>query len=144
MCQCQGHRCSEYELYTRMLYTGKKCDNYPVIEEFLKNCDAVFTTFFAFEMLVKVIARGFILHKHAYLRDKLNWLDFVVVVTSILSAVAEYLPESSYWQQIGFASILRLVKVLRPLRFSLSIYNTGEGGWSWEGAEGGRETQVYV
>jgi hypothetical protein len=27
-------------------------------------------------MVLKIFARGFVLHKHAYLRDPWNWLDF--------------------------------------------------------------------
>ncbi len=39
----------------------------------------------AWQMIVKIIARGFILHKHAYLRESWNWLDFVVVMASLIS-----------------------------------------------------------
>jgi hypothetical protein len=28
------------------------------------------------QMVLKIFARGFIMHKHAYLRDPWNWLDF--------------------------------------------------------------------
>ena len=41
--------------------------------------EIVFTIIFLVEMLIKIIARGFFMHKHAYLRDRMNWLDFVVV-----------------------------------------------------------------
>ena len=39
----------------------------------------VFTAIYTLEMTLKIISRGFILHKYAYLRDPWNWLDFVVV-----------------------------------------------------------------
>ncbi len=34
------------------------------------------------EMVVKVVARGFVLHPFTYLRDPWNWLDFAVVALS--------------------------------------------------------------
>ena len=42
-------------------------------------CRYVFTAIYTLEMLLKILAKGFILHSYAYLRDPWNWLDFVVV-----------------------------------------------------------------
>ena len=39
-----------------------------------------FAVVYTLEMILKVLARGFVLHKHAYLRDPWNRLDFVVVM----------------------------------------------------------------
>ena len=33
-------------------------------------------------MMLKIFALGFVLHRHAYLRDYWNWLDFIVVIFS--------------------------------------------------------------
>lgn len=40
----------------------------------------VFAAIYTVEMILKIIAKGFALHKYAYLRDPWNWLDFVVVI----------------------------------------------------------------
>jgi hypothetical protein len=42
--------------------------------------EIVFTAIYTTEMIVKILARGFIVDKHTYLRDPWNWLDFVVIV----------------------------------------------------------------
>ena len=40
----------------------------------------MFAAIYTIEMILKIIAKGFALHKFAYLRDPWNWLDFVVVI----------------------------------------------------------------
>ena len=74
----------------------------------LKVANTVVTALFGAEMVLKVVAHGFILHKTSYLRreDALWWnlLDFVVVTSSFLSLAFPSL------------SILRVLRVLRPLR----------------------------
>lgn len=40
----------------------------------------VFAAIYTLEMFLKIIGRGFALHKYAYLRNAWNWLDFLVVV----------------------------------------------------------------
>lgn len=41
----------------------------------------VFTLIFLLEALIKIISMGFFLHKHAYIRDTWNVIDFIIVVT---------------------------------------------------------------
>jgi hypothetical protein len=62
--------------------------------------EIVFTIIFLVEMIIKIIARGFFMHKHAYLRDALNWLDFIVVVSGTISVLMDMLslPKSSISQ----------------------------------------------
>lgn len=58
-------------------------------------------------MGLKIFAYGFIFNKKAYLRDLWNFMDFVIVFTSLLPLVIN----------IGFSvSALRAIRVLRPLR----------------------------
>ncbi|CAG5099650.1 Oidioi.mRNA.OKI2018_I69.XSR.g16619.t1.cds [Oikopleura dioica] len=71
----------------------------------------VFTAIYTLEVVIKVIAKGFILNKFTYLRDAWNWLDFIVVV---LAYVTMMTPE------IGNVSGLRTFRVLRAFK-SLSI-----------------------
>lgn len=59
-------------------------------------------------MFLKIIGKGFIFNKGAYLRDAWNILDFVIVV-------------SAYFEFLNFGSgvnigVLRSFRVLRPLR----------------------------
>ena len=86
ICACKSRgQCTASELYTRLLYSQKECDYYPALENITILFDTAFLLCFSLEMACKVTARGFFWHKHAYLRDTNNWLDFIVVVTGILS-----------------------------------------------------------
>ena len=66
----------------------------------------VFTYCFIGEAVLKVISMGFIKHKNSYLRDSWNWLDLIVVITSI----AELLFHGTNLKG------LRTLRVFRPLR----------------------------
>lgn len=55
------------------------------------------------------IGLGFIVGKHAYLRDAWNYLDFVVVITGVL----DFLPSDYSSSNL---SSLRALRVRRPLR----------------------------
>lgn len=44
----------------------------------------VFTILFTIEMVLKILAQGFIIHYNSYLRDVWSWLDFVVVITGLM------------------------------------------------------------
>eukprot|EP00931_Biecheleriopsis_adriatica_P029753 TRINITY_DN17609_c4_g1_i1.p1 TRINITY_DN17609_c4_g1~~TRINITY_DN17609_c4_g1_i1.p1 ORF type:complete len:1956 (-),score=450.68 TRINITY_DN17609_c4_g1_i1:314-6181(-) len=71
--------------------------------------DPILTSFFTLEFILKVIAFGFFIDKTSYLRDKWNWLDFVVVITGNLQ-LANVVSTS---EGVGF---LRMFRILRPLR----------------------------
>ena len=43
--------------------------------------EAVFMAIFSVEMVTKIMADGFILHKGSYLRNPWNIMDFIVVVS---------------------------------------------------------------
>jgi hypothetical protein len=69
--------------------------------------EPLFTVIFFLECTVKVTAVGFYNKEGmAYIKDPWNWLDFTVVVTSVLSAVPG----------VPSVSGLRVVRALRPLR----------------------------
>ena len=42
----------------------------------------VFLGIYVVEMVIKLLARGFIVHRYTYLRDPWNWLDFIVIVSA--------------------------------------------------------------
>ncbi len=41
----------------------------------------VFLAIYTCEMVIKVIAKGFILNDYTYLRNPWNWLDFIVILS---------------------------------------------------------------
>jgi hypothetical protein len=47
--------------------------------------EMIISVFFIFEVLVRIIAMGLCLNKHAYLRDQINCVDFFLVLTIIFS-----------------------------------------------------------
>ena len=76
---------------------------------FIYICDIVFTVLFTIEMLMKVVALGFVLGEKAYLKDPWNWIDFVVV----LAAYVQFIPNAD---QYTWLKALRTIRALRPLR----------------------------
>jgi len=67
----------------------------------------VFTYCFIGEAVLKVISMGFIQHQNSYLRDSWNWLDFIVVITSLIELIFD--------DTKNFKG-LRTLRVFRPLR----------------------------
>ena len=67
--------------------------------------DLVFNFIFIFESLVKIISRGFVIGKNAYLKDSWCKLDFFIVITAIIDMSLNI-----------DLSILKLFRTLRPLR----------------------------
>ena len=72
--------------------------------------EPVFTGLFTLEAVLKIIGMGFFFEKKTYLRDGWNVLDFIVVVSGLLSTVPG----------IPNVSAFRTIRVLRPLR-SLTV-----------------------
>ena len=78
--------------------------------------DYIFTWLFFLEFFLKIIAYGFFYDKNSYLRDSWNQLDFVIVVFSMIEFFQDILnPQDG--EGLIFIKILRLMRVLRPLRF---------------------------
>lgn len=84
---------------------------------FLTSINYVFTVIFILECVLKVIVSGFCFSKDkanpAYLRTSWNVLDFIVVVISIVSLMAEFIPSLD---QVSGLKALRAMRALRPLR----------------------------
>ena len=116
VCNCQAEQCSEQQIYRQMMlnWSEEGCSYWKPVKAMLDTTEIIFTALFTFECVIKIIARGFILHKHAYLRDPFNWLDFIVVVSSVLSLIMQHIDPNG--ANLGWTSVLRTVRVLRPLR----------------------------
>uniref|UniRef100_A0A8C3I0L3 Sodium channel protein n=1 Tax=Chrysemys picta bellii TaxID=8478 RepID=A0A8C3I0L3_CHRPI len=65
-----------------------------------------FTGIYTFEVLIKILARGFCLNEFTFLRDPWNWFDISVIAMA-------YAGEFS---NIGNVSVLRTFRVLRALK----------------------------
>ena len=50
----------------------------------IEQIGSIFTYIFTLECVIKIIAMGFFMHRNSYLRDYWNWLDFIVVITSLI------------------------------------------------------------
>ncbi|XP_029905891.1 LOW QUALITY PROTEIN: calcium channel, voltage-dependent, P/Q type, alpha 1A subunit, b [Myripristis murdjan] len=81
------------------------------LSERLEETEPYFIAIFCFESGIKILALGFALHKGSYLRNGWNVMDFVVVLTGILSSVGS---------QFDLRT-LRAVRVLRPLKLVSGI-----------------------
>ena len=72
--------------------------------------DLFFTIVFTIEALMKACALGFVLDKGSYLRENWSQLDFLIVCFSLIDVAFEN-------ADLTFIKILRLIRILRPLRF---------------------------
>lgn len=66
------------------------------------------------EMILKIIAMGFFMRAHSYLRDAWNILDFMVVILGWLAIIFE---------NSGDISAIKVIRILRPLRTINQIPN---------------------
>lgn len=72
--------------------------------------DILMTFIFSGEMILKVVAYGFLLNSEdSYLRNTWNLLDFTIVVFSITSLVMS-------GGSLSVFKVFRLLRILRPLR----------------------------
>ena len=77
---------------------------------FLKKLDIIMTSIFVLEMVLKIIAQGYICNgPDSYMKDPWSVLDFFIVLISILSIVAaEY--------NLTYLKALRMLRIMKPLR----------------------------
>lgn len=75
--------------------------------------EVLFTCLYTIEMILKIIAMGFIIERGSYLRDPWNTIDFLVVILGWLVLI-------SIGQSV---TVLRIVRVLRPIRTLNSLSN---------------------
>ena len=91
---------------------------YTIIFDFV---DFGLNILFTFEMILKVVALGFVLDEGSYLRDHWNKIDLVIVVVSLIdiqSIVTKYFQNSNTnSNSMNFLKVLKLLRTLRPLRF---------------------------
>ena len=76
-------------------------------DAFIQSCEQVYLFVFTFELMIKILAYGFLFTTGAYLKDPWCQLDFIVVT---LAWVPKLYPS------FGNYSAIRSVRALRPLR----------------------------
>ncbi|CAH1186251.1 unnamed protein product [Phyllotreta striolata] len=74
--------------------------------ETIEEAEYIFLAIYTLEMLIKTIAKGFILNKYTYLRNPWNWLDFVVITSGY----------ATIGMEVGNLAGLRTFRVLRALK----------------------------
>ena len=84
--------------------------------------DIIFTAIFGFEMLIKWVALGVAAHPRSYFRSGWNWMDFIIVITSIVAIVMQYVST----QDIGALGALRVLRALRAIRAVRMVEHFGQ------------------
>ncbi|XP_037808965.1 voltage-dependent calcium channel type A subunit alpha-1 isoform X1 [Lucilia sericata] len=85
-----------------------ECDK-TVLAQKLEKTETYFLCIFCVEASLKILALGLVLHKHSYLRNIWNIMDFFVVVTGAMTIFAEANIDVDL-------RMLRSFRVLRPLK----------------------------
>ncbi|XP_067118736.1 voltage-dependent T-type calcium channel subunit alpha-1H-like isoform X2 [Centruroides vittatus] len=75
----------------------------------------IFTVVFAFEMLIKVIAKGLWYGGHAYFKTGWNIMDGSLVMISLVDVLLSFVADGSP-RIFGILRVFRLLRSLRPLR----------------------------
>uniref|UniRef100_A0A3Q3J762 Voltage-dependent N-type calcium channel subunit alpha n=1 Tax=Monopterus albus TaxID=43700 RepID=A0A3Q3J762_MONAL len=78
----------------------------------LKYLDYAFTGVFTFEMVIKMVDLGLLLHPGSYFRDLWNILDFIVVS----GALVAFAFSGTKGKDLSTIKSLRVLRVLRPLK----------------------------
>lgn len=73
--------------------------------DFMLWADVFYTILLGFEVLLRLFASGFILHKRAYMRSPWNWLDVAVLVLMII--------ECTWWKQMWNFTAWRLLRTIK-------------------------------
>ncbi|XP_023033552.1 sodium channel protein 60E [Drosophila willistoni] len=74
--------------------------------ETVEEAEYIFLAIYSIEMVIKIIAKGFLLNKYTYLRNPWNWLDFVVITSGY----------ATIGMEVGNLAGLRTFRVLRALK----------------------------
>ncbi len=94
---------------------------YKADEKFIQasdNIDLTISLIYIIEMIIKVLALGFIMEKGTYLSDNWNKLDFFVMIVTIIDVgnKIDFLITDSKIEGLEFFNILKLLRNLRTFR----------------------------
>ena len=85
----------------------------PPFEKLEQETELPFVAIFTVEMVLKILALGFIYERGSYLRSSWNWLDFGVVVSGLMTI---YIRQAAGESGLDAIKAIRALRVLRPLR----------------------------
>uniref|UniRef100_A0A8D9EUG6 Sodium channel protein 60E n=2 Tax=Cacopsylla melanoneura TaxID=428564 RepID=A0A8D9EUG6_9HEMI len=74
--------------------------------ESVEEAEYIFLAIYTAEMIIKIIAKGFVINKYTYLRNPWNWLDFIVIASGY----------ATIGMEVGNLAGLRTFRVLRALK----------------------------
>jgi len=94
-----------------MDYTDK--NNTSWRNKLVEYTEPVFTVIFTMECLIKITGTGLLIGQGTYLSDPWNWIDFLVVISGLLSS----------FPQMANVSGLRTFRLFRPLRSLSTLPN---------------------
>ncbi|XP_076443937.1 sodium channel protein 1 brain-like [Babylonia areolata] len=78
-----------------------------------ETAEYVFLAIYVLEMVIKLLARGFIVNEYTYLRDPWNWLDFIVILIAFITIIVQLADPSI---SVGNLTGLRTFRVLRAFK----------------------------
>ncbi|XP_065060331.1 sodium channel protein 1 brain-like isoform X2 [Rhopilema esculentum] len=84
-----------------------------------EEAEYVFTAIYTIEMILKIVAKGYVLHSYAYLRDPWNWLDFVVVCLGYITIT----PKVSNFTGIRTFRVLRALRTISAVEGLKTMVN---------------------
>ncbi|KAL9954360.1 hypothetical protein ACROYT_G041885 [Oculina patagonica] len=85
-----------------------------------EEAEYIFAFIYTSEMFLKIIARGFVLHSYAYLRNPWNWLDFTVVILGYVTLS----PNVANFSGIRTVRVLRALRTISVLKGLKAMVNT--------------------
>ena len=85
----------------------------------INTSEYIFLVIFAIEAVAKLIAMGVVGHKGAYFRDAWNWLDFLIVVLSLVSVLPGVGGNYTSIRALRILRTLRLINFIPQLRVQI-------------------------
>ena len=85
----------------------------PAWHDALLTLDVIFTSIFAAELALKLVALGVVAHPGSYFRDPWNWIDAFVVVVAVLGLLPTL---CAYLAGLSALRAVRLLRTMRKLR----------------------------
>nr|CAB3265897.1 sodium channel protein type 9 subunit alpha [Phallusia mammillata] len=94
-------------------FMTQNTSNMPWVNNYVER---IFLGIYTFEMIVKVLSRGFILTHFTYMRDPWNLLDISVIATAYLDVIMNAMAAGGEAKKIPGMAALRAFRVLRALK----------------------------
>ncbi|KAE8295944.1 Sodium channel protein type 4 subunit alpha B Voltage-gated sodium channel subunit alpha Nav1.4b [Larimichthys crocea] len=78
-----------------------------------KNVECVFVAIYTFDIIIKIMSRGFCVGKFTFLRDPWNWLDIMIISTAFL---AQFVHFGKFSVLMMIPRVLKIITVIRGLK----------------------------